>query len=263
MPSLAFTADLGNDYEHLFDTAVINENRYSEIDRYVKKITANRATYAAVGDPLNIPWYFIGIIHCMECGLNFKTHLHNGDPLTQRTVQVPKGRPFTGNPPFSWEESAKDALIIEKFTAWKDWSIPGMLYCFERYNGIGYRRKGIHSPYLWSYSNNYSSGKYTADGIYDPNAVSRQCGAAVLLRRMCEKQIIQIDDMDRITQIKTLGELVIYNTSTIQADNAMQLQTVLNAAGIPLRSDGLAGKNTSNAYFKVSGKYLKGDPRRV
>jgi len=263
MAALAFTTDLENDYEHLFDTAVINENHYAEIDGYVNKIAANKATYAAVSDPLNIPWYFVGIIHCMECGLDFKTHLHNGDPLTQRTVQVPKGRPLTGNPPFTWEESATDALTIEGFTAWKDWSIPGILYCFERYNGIGYRQKGIHSPYLWSYSNNYTSGKYTADGVYDPNAVSKQCGAAVLLRRMSEKQIIHVGETDRITQIKQLGEQVTYNTSSVKSDNAAQLQALLNAAGIPLKSDGLAGRSTSNAYFTVSGKYLNGDPRRV
>lgn len=262
MASLAFTTNLENEYEHLFDTAIINENRYPEIDGYINKITANKASYTDVGEPLNIPWYFIGIIHCMEGGLDFKTHLHNGDPLTQRTVQVPKGRPLSGNPPFSWEESATDALTIEGVVSWKDWSIPGMLYCFEKYNGIGYRLKGIQSPYLWSYSNNYTSGKYTEDGVYDPTAVSRQCGSAVLLRRMCEKQIIHIGDTDRISQIKQLGEQVAYNISSEKAKNAAQLQSLLNAAGIPLKTDGLAGKNTSHAYYQVAGNYLKGDPRR-
>jgi len=39
---------------------------------------------------------------------SFKLHLHNGDPLTARTVNVPKGRPKTGQPPFAWGISAKD-----------------------------------------------------------------------------------------------------------------------------------------------------------
>ena len=263
MSKLAFTPDLSNDYEHLFDTAVINNSHYGEVDGYIKKIVANKATYEAVANPLNIPWYFVAIVHCMEAGLDFKAHLHNGDPLTQRTVQVPKDRPIVGNPPFSWVASATDALTIEGFTTWTDWSIPGMLYCFERYNGIGYRLKGINSPYLWSYSNNYTSGKYTADGVYDANAVSKQCGAAVLLRRMCEQQIVHVGDTDRISQIKQLGEQVAYNSTSVKSDNAAQLQSLLNASGIPLKSDGLAGKNTSTAYFQVSGKYLNGDPRRV
>ena len=263
MAKLALTPDLGNEYEHLFDTAVINNSHYAEVDGYIKKMVTNKATYEAVGQPLNIPWYFIAIIHCMEAGLDFKAHLHNGDPLTQRTVQVPAGRPLTGKPPFSWEASATDALTIEGFTAWTDWSIPGMLFCFEKYNGTGYRVKGINSPYLWSYSNQYSSGKFVTDGVYNQDAVSKQCGAAVLLRRMFEMQILPSNDTDRISRISQLGEEVAFNAGAVKADNAAQLQALLNASGIPLKSDGLAGNNTSNAYFKITGKYLKGDPRRV
>ena len=66
--------------------------------------------YDQVANATGVPWYVIGIIHEMEGGLNFTTHLHNGDPLTRRTVQVPAGRPPTGMPPFQWEESAIDAL---------------------------------------------------------------------------------------------------------------------------------------------------------
>jgi lysozyme family protein len=226
-------------------------------------MVANKAVYEAVGTPLNIPWYFIAVIHCMEAGLDFKAHLHNGDPLTQRTVQVPKGRPLAGTPPFTWADSATDALACEGFTNWTDWSIPGMLYCLERYNGTGYRQKGINTPYLWSYSNNYTSGKYVADNVYSADAVSKQCGGGVILRRMCELQVIPLGVTDRISQIKQLGETVAYNTGAVKADNAAQLQSLLNAAGIPLKSDGLSGPNTSNAYFQVAGKYLHGDPRRV
>lgn len=153
-----------------------------------------------MGDPLGIPWYFVAVIHYMEGGLDFKTHLHNGDPLNQRTVHVPKGRPVDGNPPFTWAESATDALTMEGFPAWKDWSIPGILYSLERYNGTGYRSKGINTPYLWSYSNNYTSGKYTDDGVYDPNAVSKQCGAAVILKRMVDKQLIPAINSGSVSQ---------------------------------------------------------------
>lgn len=261
--SFTFSTEVSNDYERLFDSAVIKNDKYPEVDKYVDKIVANRATYEAVGTPLNIPWYFIGVIHCMECGLDFKTHLHNGDPLTAKTVQVPKGRPLTGNPPYDWKDSATDALMMKDLQNWKDWSIPAMLYNLEKYNGLGYRNKGINSPYLWSYSSNYTSGKYVADGKYDPDAVSKQCGAGVLLRRLYEKQVIAAGENDRFAQIKKLGEEVQYNTGRTPADNALKLQNLLNAAGFALRADGLAGQNTSNAYQVVSGQYLKGDPRRV
>ncbi len=263
MLKLMFTPELANDYEHLFDSAIINTSHYPEVDGYIKKILANKTRYEAVGAPLNIPWYFIAVIHCMEAGLDFKAHLHNGDSLDQKTVQVPKGRPLTGTPPFTWEESATDALTYEGFANWTDWSIAGILYNLEKYNGTGYRNQGINTPYLWSYSNQYTSGKYVQDGKYDSNAVSKQCGAAVILRRMLEMQVIGSANTDRISRIKELGEQVAFNNGSVKNDNAAQLQTLLNAAGIPLKSDGLAGNNTSNAYYQISGKYLKGDPRRV
>ena len=46
------------------------------------------------------------------------------------------------------------------------------LYELERYNGFGYRdrRPQVLSPYLWSFSNHYSRGKYVADGRFsDPS----------------------------------------------------------------------------------------------
>ncbi len=64
-----------------------------------------------------------------------------------------------------------------------DWSISQMLLVVEGYNGFGYARKGKMSPYLWSGSNNYTKGKYVADGKYDPEAVSHQIGAALLLKQ--------------------------------------------------------------------------------
>ncbi|NCI48393.1 hypothetical protein GWC95_00570 [Sediminibacterium roseum] len=260
---LPFTPELAAEYEQLFKNAVINPKSYPEVDKLVDKIVAYKSTYEEVGQPLNIPWYFIGVIHCMEGGLNFKTHLHNGDPLTARTVQVPAGRPVAGDPPFTWKDSASDALVYEKFDKKKDWSLAGMLYNLECYNGIGYRSKKINSPYLWSYSSNYTMGKYGSDGQYDPQLVSKQCGGAVLLRRMFERQIVPNEEIDLNTQIKTLGETVKYNMGSVVADNALQLQKLLNAAGRVIRVDGLSGKNTSEAYFAVTGKYLNGDPRRV
>ena len=259
MPTPTNIQQYKDEYQRLFDSCIIKDAKYPEIDGYINKITANKTAYDNVSKKVNVPWNVIAIIHCMEGSLNFKTHLHNGDPLTARTVQVPKGRPASGNPPFTWEDSAVDALTFEGFTSWTDWSVPGTLYCFEKYNGFGYRRFGINTPYLWSYSNNYSKGKFSSDGHFDPNAISKQCGAAVLLRRMSEKQIAVYGKTDRITQIKQLGAQVNFSPDTYNA-NAEQLQTMLNSVGLHLKTDGMAGRNTSDAYFSIAGKYLNGDP---
>jgi len=57
----------------------------------------------------------------MECGFDFAGHLHNGDPLTDRTTHVPANRPINGTPLFSWQESAVDALTLEGFKQETDW----------------------------------------------------------------------------------------------------------------------------------------------
>jgi lysozyme family protein len=115
---------------------------------------------------------------------NFKTHLHNGDPLTARTVHVPAGRPPTSTPPFTWEASAQDALTFENFDRETDFTLPRILYLFEHYNGMGYRQFGLATPYLWSFSNHYAKGKFGQDGEFDPELVSKQVGAATLLKAL-------------------------------------------------------------------------------
>ncbi len=95
-----------------------------------KKIIANKDVYNSVSKHVNVPPFLIGVLHYLEANLNFKRHLHNGDPLTDRTVNFPPGRPKEGNPPFTWEESAIDALKDRE--ALDDrWTLGGALYWLE------------------------------------------------------------------------------------------------------------------------------------
>jgi lysozyme family protein len=196
MPT-SYTASLADEYKLLFDSCLITASRLAAVNQLATKIAANRARYQAVGGPLGIPWYAVGLIHAMESSLNFDCHLHNGDPLTGRTVHVPEGRPPNGNPPFTWEQSATDALTFLGLDKVPDWTTPGLLYQLEKYNGFGYRtvpKPPIPTPYLWSFSNQYTAGKFVADGKYSPTAVSQQCGAAVLLKRMVQTGAVVLPD---------------------------------------------------------------------
>jgi len=141
-----------------------------------------------------IPWYFIACAHYLECSFSFKKHLHNGDPLTNYTVRVPANRPKVGHaPPFTFEESAVDALKLMKLNEITNWNLPTVLRKLEAYNGFGYFKfHQINSPYLWSYSNQYTKGKYVSDGKFDSEAVSKQMGSAVILKRMEERALISI-----------------------------------------------------------------------
>lgn len=172
--------------------AKIKPEKMAEVEAVAKKISQNKPRYEAVSLTLasGMPWWFVAIVHFMEGGGKFTKHLHNGDPLTARTVNVPKGRPVLGKAPFSWEESAIDAIqyMEGQNKIWRQlkgkWDLENILLKFEAYNGMGYRTKGINSPYLYSYTQFYTVGKYAADNKYDPNLVSKQPGVIPLMKAL-------------------------------------------------------------------------------
>lgn len=175
------------------DNNVIQIQTGTIVTEILKK--ENKTRYDAVALRTTVPWYVVAVIHSMESGCDFKTHLHNGDPLTARTVHVPAGRPKVGNPPFTWIDSAADALFMKGWgNNGRDWRLGSLLDNLERYNGLGYRRDSvnINTPYLWAGSNFEQIGKYTSDGHFDPKAISQQIGAAVLLKEMEKNKVIQI-----------------------------------------------------------------------
>jgi lysozyme family protein len=181
-----------DEYRTQFRTAILDPKVDADVERYKKLLYAGRERYDIVAQATGVPWMVIGILHVMETGGNFRTHLFNGDPLTARTVNVPVGRPLEGNPPFTWEQSAIAAIKFEKWDVrTKIWTVEDTMSAFEKYNGLGSRRRGVVSPYLWSGSNLYRSGKFVADGVWEPTAVSKQIGAAVLLKYAIPVQEIE------------------------------------------------------------------------
>jgi lysozyme family protein len=267
MAGITLSDPLRAEYQRLFDTCSIGASRASAVETLVSRIVAHRARYDRVATLLGVPWHLIGVIHAMESSLNFRTHLHNGDPLTARTRQAPAGRPLSGNPPFTWEESAIDALQLERLHQWTDWSAPGTLYKLEKYNGFGYRRLYPHvlTPYLWSFSNHYTRGKFVADGRFSDTAVSQQCGAAVLLRRMAERSVIDVAEAlppsPTVTIPRAAGPLLRFAPNRVNP-YGKELQAFLNKLpNIYLKEDGKLGERTSNAFREATGRYLDGDPR--
>jgi lysozyme family protein len=267
MPTVKLTAALRTEYEGLFNSCLINPAKAATVLKLVNSLVTNKARYATVERTSGVPWFAVAAIHNMEASQNFKCHLHNGDPLTARTVHVPKGRPITGNPPFTWEASAADALACQKLNGSSDWSLAGTLYNLEGYNGWGYRTRHpeVLTPYLWSYSNHYTSGKFVADGTWSDTAVSQQCGAAVLLRRMAELGQMEFDDQpapddDAPPLVPAYSTKTPKDAATLA--QVKDLQRWLNThPGIFVKVDGGPGPLTSDAYRKVTGSYLPGDPR--
>ncbi len=260
MTAIDFSAELKEEYKVLFNSCSVNKDKEALVDSAAAKIINNKGRYQSVGEALKIPWYLIAALHNMESSQNFNTHLHNGDPLTGRTFHVPAGRLPNKNPPYTWEESALDALQLRHLDQWNDWSIEGVLYKIEEYNGWGYRLRhpAVKSPYLWSFSNHYTKGKFVRDGLWDENAVSNQCGAAVLLLNLADKGEVNSPVKENLNNT---GEPYVKFSNT-KIKYGEELQTFLNKfPGISLTVDGAPGTKTSDAFKLVTGYYLKGDGR--
>lgn len=140
--------------------------------------------YQAVSFATGVPWFVIALIHERESSQNWQRSLAQGDPWDRPSVHVPAGRgPFV-----SWEEAAIDALVNcpPHMARNADWSTGGTLTKIEEYNGLGYASHGVPSPYVWSGTDQYKSGKYVRDGVYDANVVDSQLGCAGLLMAMMD-----------------------------------------------------------------------------
>jgi len=205
--ALTPAATFAEQHQQLFLSASLRKERIPEIDMVLNKLLPFRKRYEVVANSFNngMKWWFILMLHAMEAGgfdKPFSKHLHCGDPLTGRTFHVPTGRP-KANPkngteppsatnPYSWEESALDALILSGYDKVTDWSIGNCLWLQEKFNGLGYRKyhPDVPTPYVWSYTSVYTKGKYVLDGKFDANAVSKQPGCAAYLLRMKDTHVI-------------------------------------------------------------------------
>ncbi len=126
-----------------------------------------------------------------EENFNHNCYLGNGDALWRETTHVPRGRgPFK-----TWFDGAIDALNFDKvspaFGLGEHWDIVTVLLACEKYNGLGYDKHGLPSPYVWSGTSIQKSGKYTADWHFDPNAWDTQPSCAGLF--MALKDVYKVD----------------------------------------------------------------------
>ena len=161
----------------------ITPTQQVELERFRTNWLTNKSRYEGVARLTGIPAKLIAAIHYRESGMRWDTYLHQGDPLGKPAVHWP-----TNIPVFDvWEDAAihalntqarnRDALGMNVDTTdeatWATFA--------EAYNGLGYFRRGSPSPYVWSGTNQYGSGMYVADGVYDANRTDPRVGIMALV----------------------------------------------------------------------------------
>lgn len=188
------------DYEKLWAACTVSPAHLPEIKKLAERILKGKARYVSIAEKLkakipHITWWIIGVIHHMEASCDFGKYQHNGELLGKVTKKVPKGILFK-----TWEDSAVDASMRHLQSL--DGTIARALCLLEGFNGYGYRlyHPDVKTPYLWSYSNLYTKGKYVEVWVekhpktgkpgymsqWKPDLVSKQAGTAVILKYLAD-----------------------------------------------------------------------------
>jgi lysozyme family protein len=165
-------------------TSVFKPELESTVAAVAGRLVKFKLVYQQVEVDTKVPWWAIAVIHEREASQRWDRSIAQGDPWNMVSVHEPRKRgPFK-----SWHDAAIDALVnCAPFAAkWTDWSAGGALTLLELYNGTGYESHGIASPYLWSGSQHYVSGKFVEDGPHGfrANVVDKQLGCAYILFEM-------------------------------------------------------------------------------
>lgn len=177
--------------------------------KFAKRALSHKAEYVAISETIKnqtgkyVPWWFIPLVHERECirGVdNWTCNIGQGTPFNQKSHIKPYNGPF-----HSFREAAIAALVNEAPHAANNtnWSGGGTMTIAEAYNGMGYAKKGLPSPYVWSGTDQYVKGKYIRDGVFDPNKVDTQLGVAISLKAMMELDSTILVDGDHPNQAST------------------------------------------------------------
>ncbi len=178
-PNLNIRKDIWQEYRSKFLSFVPDAKSVYWASRILKRIEANKDKYCKVACAAKVPYLVVGVIHYLEANNDFTCSIRDGSKLR-------KGK--------DWVE---DAIEVMKQYSCDKWDISRALYVLEKHNGFGYRQKGINSPYLWAGTNLYKKGKYVKDGVFDPEAVSKQVGGALILRMDYLSNLKDLEDADK------------------------------------------------------------------
>lgn len=160
----------------------VNPDKESLVTEVAAHLMNNKTTYEMVAQSFGCPFWVIGAIHYREASFNFHSWLANGDPLFDhhgvavKTVHVPSGL----GPAKTWHEAAVLSLKEQGFDKIDRWNLACALYNIECYNGLGYAKHFMPSPYIWASTNQYQAGLYVADGQFDSNKVDERLGVAAI-----------------------------------------------------------------------------------
>ena len=146
---MEFTQAMRDETNARWNLMQVRTEKKGDVQWCANQITKNKARYENVAALVGYPWWFIAIIHGMECSFSFSKWLANGDSISAPTVRVPKGLKCDG----TWEDGARVTIQHEWQSKQNLSTIADVLWAFERFNGTGYRNRKKPSQYVGSFTN--------------------------------------------------------------------------------------------------------------
>jgi lysozyme family protein len=254
---------LAPEYTSLLSRMVITNP--ASVRRTAEHLLGYKSRYMRIWAKTGVVVLLLSGLNERESGSDFHTYFGNGDPLTHKTVNVPRGRPPNGLFP-DWEAGCIDALHLDRLDQVAHqpggWTWARTLYEGETFNGFGYRPHNIHSPYLWAGSNIYDQGpaaKFDSDGHFALGIRDTQLGIAPIMATMLEldPSLSLIDGFPGVPLIPRMDHEMIPSPQPIPpglgADDPVHdtkwIQASLNELdkSAELKIDGIWGRRTRTA----------------
>lgn len=233
----------------------LSESQMRDMSVFVDKWEQNKNRYQAVSLLTNMPPELIAAIHWRESSGRFDTYLHQGDPLGRPAVNWPNNIPVF----HVWEDAAvhalnmKDSLReqLEIDAATKDATL--LATYAEAYNGLGYHYRDKPSPYVYSGTSEYSSGKFVSDGRYNAATVDQQLGVMPMLGAIGGLPEEMNMSPKRADQAFAWARVLNGSKVLRQGDHGMEveaLQSKLAQLGYDIGQDGDFGPGTKNTVIQ-------------
>jgi len=183
-------------------TLNMTDEQNRALAQFQKHYEKNQSRYDAVAKELNAKGIGmtseqVAAIHWREGTGSFDKSIANGQALSKPARL--DGKMGTGGKTYSstssWEANAVEVMTHKagEKRAPNDgqpWSDSTFYTFAEKFNGTGYKSKGLATPYVYSGTTTYTGGKYVKDGPngFDPNVKDRQLGVAVLTSSLNAKK---------------------------------------------------------------------------
>lgn len=248
-------SSLEGEYEALIARAQIRPECEHVLSVTAIRLLHDKAVYGEVAARTGVPIAVLMALSEREMSGNLRCYLGNGQLLIRRTTIVPIGRgPFLRQAPQDFIVGCLDALHLDGLDQVASqpggWTMPRAAYETEEWNGEGYRRMGIPSPYVFGATSVQRPGKYIRDHVYDSHVMDPQLGTLAIIEKLMELDSSLSFGAASTKIIDDAPPIVPAPHPVTGATDIRWVQASLNklhADGTPLDVDGDCGRGTRAA----------------